>query len=56
VSDLRRSRYIGYFKTRLMHFLVAAALNLLRVAAWLAEAPQARTRTLAFVRLAPVAT
>jgi len=56
VSELRRSRYIGYLKTRLMHFLVAAALNLLHVAAWLAEVPRARTRTSAFARLAPVAT
>jgi transposase len=56
VSDLRHSRYIGYLKTRLMHFLVAAALNLMRVAAWLAEVPQARTRTSAFARLAPVLT
>jgi transposase len=56
MSDLRRSRYIGYLKTRLMHFLVAAALNFLRVAAWLAEVPRARTRTSAFARLAPVAT
>ena len=56
VSDLRRSRYIGYLKTRLMHFLLAAALNFLRVAAWLGEVPQARTRTSAFARLAPMAT
>lgn len=56
VSDLRHSRYIGYVKTRLMHVLVAAALNFTRVAAWLAEVPQARTRTSAFARLALVAT
>ncbi len=55
-SDLRRSRYLGLAKTRLMHILVAAALNFLRVAAWLAEVPHARTRTSAFARLAPVAT
>jgi transposase len=55
-SDLRRSRYIGLAKTRLMHILVAAAINFLRVAAWLAEVPQARTRISAFARLAPVAT
>lgn len=29
-------------KTRLMHFLVAAALNFIRVAAWLAELPLIR--------------
>jgi transposase len=56
VHDMRHSRYIGYLKTRLMNFLVAAALNFLRVAAWLAETPQACTRTSAFARLAPVAT
>lgn len=53
VSDLRRSRYIGLAKTRLMQFLVAAALNLLRVAAWLAEVPRAHTRCSAFAALAP---
>jgi len=53
--DLRRSRYIGLGKTRLMHFLVAAALNCLRVAAWLAEEPQVRTRHSAFAALAPTA-
>ncbi len=53
--EARRTRYIGLAKTRLMQVLVAAALNLLRVAAWLAEEPQARTRTSAFARLAPVA-
>jgi transposase len=54
--DLRRSRYIGLAKTRLMHFLVAAALNFLRVAAWLAEVPRAQTRSSAFARLAPLQT
>lgn len=51
--ELRRTRYIGLAKTRLMHFLVAAALTFLRVAAWLAEEPQARTRRSAFAALAP---
>jgi len=54
--DLRRTRYIGLAKTRLMHFLVVAALNFIRVAAWLAEEAQACTRRSAFARLAPVAT
>lgn len=53
VSDLRRSRYIGLAKTRLMQFLVATALNLVRVAAWLAEVPRAQTRRSAFAALAP---
>jgi transposase len=52
-SDLRRSRYIGLPKTRLLHILIAAALNFIRVAAWLAETPRARTRQSAFARLAP---
>jgi transposase len=51
-SDLRRSRYIGLPKTRLLHLLIAAALNFIRVAAWLAETPHARTRQTAFARLA----
>ena len=53
LGDLRRSRYRGLVKTRLLHFLIAAALNLLRLAAWLAERPLAQTRTSAFARLAP---
>jgi len=52
-SDLRRSRYIGLPKTRLLHLLIAAALNFIRVAAWLAETPRARTRQSAFARLVP---
>ena len=51
-GDLRRSRYIGEVKTRLMHLLVAAALNFMRVAAWLAEIPRSRTRQSAFAALA----
>jgi transposase len=52
-SDLRRSRYIGEAKTRLLHLLIAAALNFMRVAAWLAEIPRSRTRRSAFAALAP---
>jgi transposase len=51
-GDLRRSRYIGLVKTRLMHLLLAAAINLRRVAAWLADIPRARTRPAAFAALA----
>ena len=51
-GDLRRSRYIGEVKTRLMHLLLAAALNFMRVANWLAEAPRSRTRRSAFAALA----
>jgi transposase len=51
-GDLRRSRYRGEVKTRLMHLLLAAALNFMRVAAWLAETPRSRTRQSAFAALA----
>lgn len=51
-QDLRRSRYRGLAKTRLLHLLIAAALNFMRVAAWLAERPRARTRRSAFAALA----
>jgi transposase len=51
-GDLRRSRYIGLVKTRLIHLLLAAAINFRRVAAWLAEIPRARTRPSAFAALA----
>jgi len=53
LGDLRRSRYRGLPKTRLLHLLIAAALNFMRVAAWLAETPRARTRQSAFAHLAP---
>jgi hypothetical protein len=48
---LRRARYIGSAKVHLQHVLTAAAINLVRVAAWLAGNPLARTRQSAFVRL-----
>jgi DDE family transposase len=51
-GDLRRSRYIGLVKTRLMHLLLAAAINFRQVAAWLAAIPRARTRPSAFAALA----
>jgi transposase len=49
--DLRRSRYIGLAKTRLLHLLIATALNVVRTAAWLAEIPLAHTRRSAFATL-----
>jgi transposase len=52
LGDLRRSRYIRLVKTRLMHLLIAAALNFMRVAAWLADIPRAQTRPSAFSALA----
>jgi transposase len=51
LGDLRRSRYIGEAKTRLMHLLLAAAMNFMRVAAWLADVPRSRTRQSAFAAL-----
>jgi hypothetical protein len=51
ISDLRRSRYRGLAKTRLLHLLIGAAMNFLRVAALLAETPRASTRQSAFARL-----
>jgi transposase len=51
--NLRRSRYIGLAKTRLHHLLAATAINLLRIGAWLAGRPRAKTRRSAFAALAP---
>ncbi len=48
---LRRSRYVGLAKTHLGHVLTAVALNFVRLAAWVAGTPRARTRRSAFVRL-----
>jgi transposase len=49
VADLRHARYIGLAKTRLQHVLTAAALNVLRVAHWLADEPLAQTRQAPFL-------
>jgi transposase len=51
-GDRRRSRDLGLVKTRLMHLLIAAALNVMRVAAGLADLPRAQTRPSAFAALA----
>jgi transposase len=56
ISDLRRSRYIGETKTRLLHLLIGAALNFVRVAAWLVERPRAHTRRSPFAVLGAVPT
>jgi hypothetical protein len=55
-GDLRRSRSMGFVNTRRRHLLVGAALNFVRVAAWLAEIPRARTRPSACAALAAAAT
>jgi transposase len=49
--DLRRSRYPGLSKTHLQHLASAAAINLVRLAAWLDGDPLAPTRVSAFERL-----
>jgi transposase len=48
---LRRSRYIGLDKTHLQHVGIAAAINLVRVVAWLDGDELAPTRVSAFHRL-----
>ncbi|MET8248420.1 IS1182 family transposase [Streptomyces sp. NPDC005202] len=53
--DLRRSRYRGLPKTSLQHQLTGAALNLLRIDAWLTDTPRARTRTSHLTALRPAA-
>jgi transposase len=50
---LRCARFIGEEKTRLQHLATAAALNCLRLAAWLLDHDRARTRVSAFAELAP---
>jgi len=48
---LRRAKYIGAAKTHLQHILTAAAIDFVRVAEWLDDAPLAKTRRSAFVTL-----
>ena len=50
---LRRTRYRGLAKTALGHLFIAAALNLVRAAAWFDGVPRSQTRRSAFARLAP---
>jgi transposase len=53
LSGLRQARYIGQAKAHLQNILTAAALNIIRVIAWIGEIPHAKTRTSRFARLAP---
>ncbi len=53
VSDLRHSRYLGLARTHLQQIIIAVALNLLRILAWLHEVPRAPTRVSRFAALAP---
>lgn len=50
-SGLRRARYVGLAKTHLQHVLTAAAIDLIRIAEWLAGNRHASTRCGAFARL-----
>jgi len=50
--DMRRSRYIGLAKTHLQHVLSAAAMNVVRVMAWLTEPHPTPPRVSAFAALA----
>jgi transposase len=49
---LRRARYRGLARTRLQHVATAAAINLVRLAAWFGAVPRAATRTSRFAALA----
>ena len=51
--DLRQARYRGEAKTHLQNVLVATALHLVRVIAWLMETPLAATRRSRFAALVP---
>ena len=47
VCGPHRSRYVGLAKTRLQRIATAAALNVVRLDAWLGREPRASTRTYA---------
>jgi transposase len=49
----RRTRYRGLPKTHLQHVATAAAINIDRIVAWLAQRPRAPTRPSRFAALAP---
>jgi hypothetical protein len=51
VTGIRTARYIGLDKTRLEHAAAAAAVNLIRLAAWWAGRSLDRTRTTHLQRL-----
>jgi transposase len=48
---LRYANYIGLAKTHLQHLLIAVAINIVRVVAWIRKVPQATTRTSPFAKL-----
>lgn len=49
----RKSRYRGLAKTSLQHQLTGTAINLLRIDAWITQAPLARTRISPLTALRP---
>jgi transposase len=49
---MRRSRYRGMEKTHLQHLIIATAINVVRLLAWLDGKPLAKTRTSKFAALA----
>jgi transposase len=51
--DMRRSRYRGLVKTHLQHLATAAAINIKRILAWLADVPRSTTRLSRFAALGP---
>ena len=50
---LRQARYRGLAKTRVQHVATATAINLVRLADWLNQAPRSTTRCSRFAALAP---
>ncbi len=50
---LRQARYRGLAKTHLQHVATATAINLVRLADWLNQAPRSTTRCSRFAALAP---
>ncbi len=48
---LHRSRYVGLAKTHMHHVATAAALNVVRLSAWVRGEARAATRTSRLVRL-----
>jgi Transposase DDE domain len=51
VLGLRHNRYSGMEKKHLLYLLTAAAMNILRMNAWLKDEPRAKTRTSHFAAL-----
>ncbi|MFI7229517.1 transposase [Nonomuraea angiospora] len=50
-NGIRRTRYLGLNKTNVANALSAAAINLIRLDAWLTETPLGATRVSQFTRL-----